>query len=178
MPPRSQIALTWTSIALWCASCSRRSVRSAALRSAKSVRLFEKVFARYEAILANAGQIDFDDMLWTSEERLREQPVQGRLKAILIDEFQDMSNARAELIKAVLRQNPPATLSLSASRSVSAPELRRSRSSIHWVRKARDLQDSDLRAGGRLQLGARHLRVAAWRYEPTALARCWCLSCD
>ena len=79
-------------------------------RNANFVRLFEKVFARYESMLANAGQIDFDDMLRISAERLREQPVQGRLKAILIDEFQDMSNARAELVKAVLHQNPQATL--------------------------------------------------------------------
>jgi DNA helicase IV len=79
-------------------------------RSANFVRLFEKVFAHYEAMLANAGQIDFDDMLRISAQRLRDQPVQGRLKAILIDEFQDMSNARAELVKAVLHQNPDATL--------------------------------------------------------------------
>lgn len=79
-------------------------------RNANFVRLFEKVFARYEAMLANAGQIDFDDMLRISTQRLREKPVQGRLKAILIDEFQDMSNARAELVKAVLHQNPQATL--------------------------------------------------------------------
>jgi DNA helicase-4 len=79
-------------------------------RSRDFVRLFEKVFARYEALLAQASQIDFDDMLRISAQRLREQPVQGRLKAILIDEFQDMSNARAELVKAVLHQNPQATL--------------------------------------------------------------------
>lgn len=79
-------------------------------RNQSFVRLFEKVFARYEAMLTNASQIDFDDMLRISAKRLIEQPVQGRLKAILIDEFQDMSNARAELVKAVLHQNPQATL--------------------------------------------------------------------
>jgi DNA helicase-4 len=79
-------------------------------RSQGFVRLFEKVFARYEALLAQASQIDFDDMLRTSAQRLRAQPVQDRYKAILIDEFQDMSNARAELVKAVLHQNPEATL--------------------------------------------------------------------
>lgn len=79
-------------------------------RNANFVRLFEKVFSRYQAMLANADQIDFDDMLRISAQRLREQPVQGRFKAILIDEFQDMSNARAELVKAVLHQNPQATL--------------------------------------------------------------------
>ena len=79
-------------------------------RSLDFVRLFEKVFARYEALLAKASQIDFDDMLRISAQRLRAQPAQGRYKAILIDEFQDMSNARAELVKAVLHQNPRATL--------------------------------------------------------------------
>jgi DNA helicase-4 len=79
-------------------------------RSQCFVRLFEKVFARYEAFLAQHSQIDFDDMLRISAQRLRAQPVQGRYKAILIDEFQDMSNARAELVKAVLDQSPRATL--------------------------------------------------------------------
>ena len=74
------------------------------------VRLFEKVFARYEALLARSSQIDFDDMLRISAQRLRSQPALGRYKAILIDEFQDMSNARAELVKAILHQNPQAVL--------------------------------------------------------------------
>lgn len=79
-------------------------------RSQGFVRLFEKVFERYEALLAQDSQIDFDDMLRTSAQRLRALSVQDRYKAILIDEFQDMSNARADLVKAVLHQNPQATL--------------------------------------------------------------------
>ena len=79
-------------------------------RSQDFVRLFEKVFARYEAKLAQSSQIDFDDMLRISAQRLRAQPVHGSYKAILVDEFQDMSNARAELVKAILHQNPQAAL--------------------------------------------------------------------
>ena len=79
-------------------------------RSQDFIRLFEKVFTRYEYLLAQDSQIDFDDMLRISAQRLRVQPVQGRYKAILIDEFQDMSNARAELVKSVMYQNPLATL--------------------------------------------------------------------
>jgi DNA helicase-4 len=79
-------------------------------RSQGFVGLFEKVFARYEALLAEGSEIDFDDMLRISAQRLRTRPAHGRYKAILIDEFQDMSNARAELVKAVQYQNPQATL--------------------------------------------------------------------
>ncbi len=79
-------------------------------RSNGFVRLFEKVFAGYEALLAQGRQIDFDDMLRISAQRLLTQPVAGRFKAILIDEFQDMSNARASLVSAVLQHNPRATL--------------------------------------------------------------------
>ena len=89
---------------------SKAQASSEAERSQGFVRLFEKVFARYEASLSHDRQIDFDDMLRISARRLLAQPIHGRYKAILIDEFQDMSNARAELVKAVLHQNPEATL--------------------------------------------------------------------
>lgn len=79
-------------------------------RSQDFIRLFEKVFARYEDLLAQGNQIDFDDMLRISAQRLRDQPIQGQYKAILIDEFQDMSNARAELVKSVMFVNPQAAL--------------------------------------------------------------------
>lgn len=79
-------------------------------RSQDFIRLFEKVFERYEDLLAQDSQIDFDDMLRISTQRMRSQPAQCRYKAILIDEFQDMSNARAELVKALLHQNPQASL--------------------------------------------------------------------
>lgn len=79
-------------------------------RSQTFVRLFEKIFAQYEARLKKASQIDFDDMLRIAAQRLRERPVQGRFKAVLVDEFQDMSNSRSELVRAVLHQNPGARL--------------------------------------------------------------------
>ena len=79
-------------------------------RSQCFIRLFDKVFDQYEALLTQNSQIDFDDMLRISAQRLRAQPVLGSYKAILIDEFQDMSNARAELIKALMYQNPKASL--------------------------------------------------------------------
>ena len=79
-------------------------------RSQDFIRLFEKVFVRYEDLLAQGNQIDFDDMLRISAQRLRDQPIQGHYKAILIDEFQDMSNARAELVKSVMFVNPQAAL--------------------------------------------------------------------
>lgn len=74
------------------------------------IRLFEKVFSRYQDTLTQRSEIDFDDMLRIAAQRLQTHPPQGQYKAILIDEFQDMSNARAELVKALLHQNQDATL--------------------------------------------------------------------
>jgi DNA helicase-4 len=79
-------------------------------RSVGFVRLFERVFSRYQDTLAQRSEIDFDDMLRIAAQRLHALPPQGRYKAILIDEFQDMSNARAELVKALLHQNQDAVL--------------------------------------------------------------------
>jgi len=79
-------------------------------RNGSFSRLFEKVFARYQDALAKRSEIDFDDMLRIAAQRLQAMAPSGQYKAILIDEFQDMSNARAELVKALLHQNPEATL--------------------------------------------------------------------
>lgn len=89
---------------------SKAETLSDSNRSQTFVRLFEKFFAHYEARLKEARHIDFDDMLLISAQRLRERTAQGPFKAVLIDEFQDMSNSRAELVKAVLHQNPQARL--------------------------------------------------------------------
>jgi DNA helicase-4 len=78
-------------------------------RSQVFARLFEKLFERYEQRLDQRKEIDFDDMLRLATKRLRAGSA-SNFKAILIDEFQDMSNARAELICALLEASPDATL--------------------------------------------------------------------
>ena len=79
-------------------------------RNESFIRLFEKIYRRYQEHLAEREEIDFDDMLRIASQRINAAPPTGRYKAILIDEFQDMSNARAELVKSLLHQNPEASL--------------------------------------------------------------------
>jgi DNA helicase-4 len=79
-------------------------------RNKSFIRLFEKVYGRYQQYLAKREEIDFDDMLRIASQRIYASPPAGQYKAILIDEFQDMSNARAELVKSLLHQNPEASL--------------------------------------------------------------------
>ena len=79
-------------------------------RNESFIRLFEKIYIRYQKHLSEREEIDFDDMLRIASQRINAVPPTGRYKAILIDEFQDMSNARAELVKSLLHQNPEASL--------------------------------------------------------------------
>ena len=79
-------------------------------RNESFIRLFEKIYSRYQEHLAEREEIDFDDMLRIASQRINAAPPTGRYKAVLIDEFQDMSNARAELVKSLLHQNPESSL--------------------------------------------------------------------
>jgi DNA helicase-4 len=79
-------------------------------RNESFIRLFKKIYGRYQELLAEREEIDFDDMLRIASQRIHAAPPIGRYKAILIDEFQDMSNARAELVTSLLHQNPEASL--------------------------------------------------------------------
>ncbi|MBP1704642.1 MAG: hypothetical protein H6Q36_381 [Chloroflexi bacterium] len=60
-------------------------------------------FGRYQALLGEAGAIDFGDQVSLALRLLRESPsarreVQGRFRYILVDEFQDVNQAQLELV--------------------------------------------------------------------------------
>ncbi len=79
-------------------------------RSKAFLRVFRPIFERYEATLAQAGEIDFYDMI----NRATDHVLAGRYRSpygyILVDEFQDVSPGRAALLKALVDQSPTAQL--------------------------------------------------------------------
>ena len=79
-------------------------------RAEAFLAVFRPIHESYEKRLDDAGEIDFDDMV----NRATDHVVAGRYKSpyryILIDEFQDISAARAALLKALLDSSGGAQL--------------------------------------------------------------------
>ena len=73
-------------------------------RIAAFLRIFEAVFAAYQARLRNAGQLDFDDMIANATRYVEAGQYRSAFEYILVDEFQDISIGRARLLGALLRQ--------------------------------------------------------------------------
>lgn len=72
----------------------------------ESLPLAEAVSSMYGQYLKNRTEIDFTDMLLEAAKAYKENPADLGIQYLLVDEFQDMSMARAELIHGVLRNNP------------------------------------------------------------------------
>lgn len=70
-------------------------------RSATFLRLALKVRDAYEAELSAAGEIDFTDMILGAAGRVHAGEVRPSFRHILVDEFQDLSAARASLLLAL-----------------------------------------------------------------------------
>ena len=67
--------------------------------------IFKPVFNEYQKRLLARDEIDFEDMLLNACDLLESNSYQHQFKVILVDEFQDMSNARAHMLKAMLAQS-------------------------------------------------------------------------
>tara|TARA_Y100000816_G_scaffold15421_1_gene10154 strand:- start:451 stop:3234 length:2784 start_codon:yes stop_codon:yes gene_type:complete len=63
--------------------------------------IFEKIFNFYQANLVKDNAIDFDDMIVLSREKITNE----NFKYVLVDEFQDISRARAKLLKKIKEEN-------------------------------------------------------------------------
>ena len=79
-------------------------------RSEAFLRVFRPIFERYEAKLAEAGEIDFHDMINRATDHVSAGRYRNPFGYILVDEFQDISPGRAALLKALLDQSPDAQL--------------------------------------------------------------------
>ena len=72
--------------------------------------LFHRVFQRYGETLGRSTTIDFDDMINLATRYVDEGRTSISFAHILIDEFQDISPARARLVKALLARTPASQL--------------------------------------------------------------------
>ena len=70
------------------------------------IRVFWKIFEAYQAKLKTAGEVDFEDMILEAAGLLEQEKAKHDYRLILVDEFQDISQARAKLLKALLKQIP------------------------------------------------------------------------
>lgn len=62
------------------------------------------IYLKYENYLMSNHEIDFDDMLIKATEQVNESKFNRLVKYIIIDEYQDTSLVRSELIKSILDQ--------------------------------------------------------------------------
>ena len=79
-------------------------------RAQTFVRILWKLMLNYEAHLQGKGEIDFEDMIVQAAHEVETNRYRHDFKLILVDECQDISQARAKLIKALLTQAPDAKL--------------------------------------------------------------------
>lgn len=68
------------------------------------IKLFEPIYNAYEEALKRSKTIDFDDMIARAITYINNGQFQSGYQHILVDEFQDISSGRAQLVKALIRQ--------------------------------------------------------------------------
>ena len=73
-------------------------------------RLLEPVLARYEAELASRRELDFPEMIHRAVAYVRQGRYRSPFRRILVDEFQDISEARANLVRALKAATAESTL--------------------------------------------------------------------
>lgn len=76
------------------------------IRTQKFLRIFKYIYTKYEHFLETEEMIDFNDMVWKAVQYVADWAFQKQYKYILIDEFQDVSLARYELIKSFVEASP------------------------------------------------------------------------
>lgn len=68
------------------------------------LRLFRELRVAWDRSLAESGFIDFEDMLLEAASHLNEGRWESPFELIMVDEFQDVSQARAQLVRSLLRR--------------------------------------------------------------------------
>lgn len=79
-------------------------------RATKFLELFEPIFNSYEQYLMEENMIDFSDMINNATELIQSNQYLSTCDYIIIDEYQDISKARFQLIKSLLDQKPSTKL--------------------------------------------------------------------
>ncbi len=79
-------------------------------RAEAFLAVFRPIFERYQETLTRSGAIDFHDMINRATDLVETGRYHSPFGYILVDEFQDISPARARLLKALLDKSPGAQL--------------------------------------------------------------------
>lgn len=79
-------------------------------RAQAFLAVFSPIFERYRETLADAGEIDFHDMINRATDLVEAGRYRSPFRYILVDEFQDISPPRARLLKALLQSSAGAQL--------------------------------------------------------------------
>lgn len=77
---------------------------------AAALALLKPILADYQALLDENGHIDFDDMIGKAINYVRQGHFKSRWRYILVDEFQDISDSRARLLKYLKDSVPDCSL--------------------------------------------------------------------
>jgi len=72
-----------------------------AIRNAVVVSMIEPVYKAYDDALHRNGEIDFNDMINMASELIRSGKYVNQYKVVIVDEYQDISKARFNLLKAL-----------------------------------------------------------------------------
>ena len=80
------------------------------MRAKAFMRVFEPVYKAYQALLEQAREIDFEDLVHKACAHIESGAYQSKYEYILVDEFQDASQDRLRLIKALAAQHKHAKL--------------------------------------------------------------------
>ena len=72
------------------------------------LEIFEPVYEEYQKRLG--GHIDFDDMISRATEHIRKNCYRSPYRHLLVDEFQDISRGRTDLLVAFKKQNQDARI--------------------------------------------------------------------
>lgn len=91
-------------------SCGKSPLQLASYKTDKRFRVFldliEPLYQVYQQHLQSIPAVDFNDMINHATQHFKNGAFQKPYKYILVDEFQDMSQGRYELLKAIRVQNP------------------------------------------------------------------------
>jgi len=74
------------------------------------IEIIKPIYERYENYLAERKEIDFSDMINNASKYLRNGNHKRQFKYVIIDEFQDISIGRYQLVKAIKDNNPACKL--------------------------------------------------------------------
>lgn len=85
---------------------SARATAQKDIRAQLFLDVFGPVYEGYELYLREKSEIDFSDMINSATQLISQGRFQSLYRYIIIDEFQDISQSRYQLIKALLDQQP------------------------------------------------------------------------